>query len=90
MNHITAIREIGHTLGIGGRELQASRVDGIFTGPMATAQLRATTRNGSDVAQPDSQHFWPYGLNCTSEVKSEAALVNHCTIVSAIREDIGL
>ncbi|AUX25433.1 uncharacterized protein SOCEGT47_059800 [Sorangium cellulosum] len=89
MNYITAMHEIGHTLGVGSREFGALVRDGIFTGPKATSQLRAITGNPEDVVHADAQHFWPYGLNYTSEVKSTADLVNHCKIVVAIREDIG-
>ncbi|WP_437954665.1 hypothetical protein WME76_24175 [Sorangium sp. So ce119] len=90
MNHITAMHEIGHTVGVGSREFGALVVDGIFTGPEATRQLRAITGNDADVVHADTQHFWPYGLNYTSEVKTTDDLVNHCKIVAAIREDIGL
>ncbi|WP_433926925.1 hypothetical protein AB3662_28665 [Sorangium cellulosum] len=90
MNHITAMHEIGHTVGVGSREFGALVVDGIFTGPEATRQLRAITGNDADVVHADAQHFWPYGLNYTSEVKTTDDLVNHCKIVAAIREDIGL
>ncbi|WP_437596012.1 hypothetical protein [Sorangium sp. So ce590] len=89
MNHITAMHEIGHTLGVGSFEFVALVKDGIFTGDAATRQLRAITGNESDVVHADSQHFWPYGLNYTSEVKTTDDLVNHCKIVAAIREDIG-
>jgi hypothetical protein len=37
----------------------------------------------------DTQHFWPYGLNYTSEVKSNDDLVSHCKMVSAILKDMG-
>ncbi|WP_437293083.1 hypothetical protein [Sorangium sp. So ce426] len=89
MNYITAMHEIGHTLGVGSREFGALVVDGVFTGEAATRQLRAITGNESDVVHADTQHFWPYGLNYTTEVKSTDDLVNHCKIVVAIREDIG-
>ncbi|WP_437477059.1 hypothetical protein WME75_27525 [Sorangium sp. So ce1014] len=89
MNHITAMHEIGHTLGVGSFEFVALVRDGIFTGEAATSQLRAITGNESDVVHADSQHFWPYGLNYTSEVKTADDLVNHCKIVAAIREDLG-
>ncbi|WP_437730445.1 hypothetical protein [Sorangium sp. So ce1335] len=90
MNHITAMHEVAHTLGVGSREFGALVVDGIFTGPEATRQLRAITGNDADVVHADSQHFWPYGLNYTTEVKTTDDLVNHCKIVTAIRADIGL
>ncbi|WP_437717110.1 hypothetical protein WMF45_12275 [Sorangium sp. So ce448] len=58
-------------------------------GEAATRQLRAITGNESDVVHTDSTHFWPYGLNYTTEVKTTDDLVNHCKMVVAIREDIG-
>ncbi|MGK3987479.1 hypothetical protein WME99_30850 [Sorangium sp. So ce136] len=89
MNYITAMHEISHTLGVGSREFGALVMDGIFTGAEATSQLRAITGNESDVVHADNQHFWPYGLNYTTEVKTTDDLVNHCKIVVAIRADLG-
>ena len=37
----------------------------------------------------DRLHFWPYGLNYSSEVQSEADLTNHCKVVQAIHHDMG-
>jgi len=91
MNHITAMHEIAHTTGVGTTsQYRALIVNGVFTGVNATNQLRAITGNPQDVLKGDSQHFWPYGLNYTSEVKSEDDLINHCKIVNAIRKDLGL
>ncbi|WP_437874640.1 hypothetical protein [Sorangium sp. So ce513] len=90
MNHITAMHEIAHTVGIGSREFGALVVDGVFTGAQATRQLRAITGNDADVVHADAQHFWPYGLNYTSEVKTTDDLVNHCKMVTAIRADMRL
>lgn len=90
MNHITAMHEIAHTAGIGTTTKYTSLIsNGIFTGTNATNQLRAITGNQQDVLKGDKMHFWPYGLNYTSEVKSEADLINHCKIVVAIRRDLG-
>ncbi|WP_437826974.1 hypothetical protein [Sorangium sp. So ce1153] len=89
MNYITAMHEISHTLGVGSREFGALVVDGVFTGAEATSQLRAITGNESDVVHADTQHFWPYGLNYTTEVETTDDLVNHCKIVVAIRTDLG-
>ncbi len=36
----------------------------------------------------DAQHFWPYGLNYKNEVKSDAALLAHSAMATAIRADI--
>ncbi|WP_437566664.1 hypothetical protein [Sorangium sp. So ce542] len=89
MNYITAMHEISHTLGVGSFEFAAMVRDGVFTGEAATGQLRAITGNESDVVHADNQHFWPYGLNYTTEVETTDDLVNHCKMVIAIREDIG-
>ncbi|HEY9063062.1 MAG TPA: dockerin type I domain-containing protein [Pseudobacteroides sp.] len=90
MNHITAMHEIAHTTGVGTTsQYRALIVNGNFTGTNATNQLRAISGNQQDVLHGDSQHFWPYGLNYTSEVKSENDLINHCKIVNAMRKDMG-
>jgi hypothetical protein len=91
MEYITAMHEIAHTVGIGTASQWASHVvNGIFDGAQATAKLRELTGIADDQVHADSQHFWPYGLNYTSEVKSEADVINHCYIVVAIRADMGL
>ncbi|HTQ02818.1 MAG TPA: hypothetical protein VMI54_03135 [Polyangiaceae bacterium] len=90
MEYITAMHEISHTVGIGTDSHWPSLVvNGIFTGQHATDQLRAITGNATDQLNADTQHFWPYGLNYTSEVHSEADLVHHCLMVVAIRWDEG-
>ena len=63
---------------------------GIWTGTNATNQLRALTGDQSAALHADTQHFWPYGLNYTSEVTSPADLVTHCRIVVALRQDLGM
>ena len=89
MNHITAMHEVSHTLGIGDAQWDDMVVDGVFLGVHATAQLRELTGNPEDVVHGDMQHFWPYGLNYTNEVMSEQDLIAHCLMVAAIREDLG-
>jgi hypothetical protein len=89
--HTRAMHEIAHTVGVGTASRWASLLrDGLFTGERATAQLRKLTGKADDVVHADSQHFWPYGLNYASEVKSDADLVGHCLMVVAIRADLGL
>lgn len=97
MVYITAMHEIGHTLGIGTASNWRSLVDipqggssGPWTGTNGNAELRAITGKSTDTLTADTQHFWPYGLNYTSEVKSEADLINHCRIVVAMRKDLGM
>jgi hypothetical protein len=90
MNYITAMHETSHVLGVGDNAFDALIVDGVFTGPAATAELREITGDTTAELHGDNQHFWPYGLNYVSEVMSEADLLNHMRIVVRIREDIGL
>ena len=89
MNYITAMHEISHTVGIGSVDYDGLVKGGVFTGAAATDQMRAITGNVQDVVHADLQHFWPYGLNYTTEVMSPADLVSHCKMVVAIRKDIG-
>jgi hypothetical protein len=89
MNHITAMHEISHVLGVGSNEWDAMIEDGYFTGAAATAELRAITGNPDERLNGDNQHFWPYGLNRTSEVMDESDLLNHLRLVVAIRIDLG-
>jgi len=95
MDYRTAMHEIGHTVGIGQASNWGSFLSGgLFTGSHAAAQLKAIN---AKLATPlytdlhaDTQHFWPYGINQQSEVKSEADLIAHCQMVVAIRQDLGL
>jgi hypothetical protein len=90
MNHITAMHEMSHVFGIGDSKWDSmTTAENIFPGEAATAELRAITGKADDVVHGDDLHFWPYGLNQTSEVKSEADLLNHCRMVMAIRVDLG-
>lgn len=88
MNHITAMHEIAHTVGVGTSGKWSSLiVNGVYTGPNATAAIRAITGDNNAVIKGDRTHFWPYGLNYTSEVKSDQDLINHCIIVDAMKKD---
>jgi hypothetical protein len=91
MQYITAMHEMSHCAGVGTHSRWSSLVsNGKFTGTNATNQLRQITGNQSDTLNADTQHFWPYGLNYTSEVTGESDLINHCKMVVAIRKDLGL
>lgn len=91
MQQVTAMHEISHVLGIGTAPAWASHVsDGIWHGDRATAVLRDVTHDPSAVLHADNQHFWPFGLNYTSEAKSVDDLVGHCLLVTALRQDLGL
>lgn len=89
MNHITAMHEISHVVGVGNPTFDSMIESGIFTGESATSTLRSITGEPDDFLHGDTQHFWPYGLNQVSEVKGEQDLVAHCQLVMAIREDLG-
>jgi len=95
MDYRTAMHEIGHTVGIGQASNWSSFIaNGLFTGEHAAAQLNAINATLSKPLytelHADTQHFWPYGINQQSEVKSEADLIFHCQMVVAIRQDLGL
>ncbi len=84
----TAMHEMAHTMGMGTTsEYKAMFKDGVFQGEKAEALLKEI--DGPDaVLKGDSQHFWPYGINYRSEVKSEQDLINHVKIVNAMYQDI--
>ena len=85
----TAMHEIAHTVGVGTTpQYEAYVSGGIFTGPLATSALRGIEGNDTARLHADSQHIWPYGLNYSSEVKSAAALVDHCLVVGALYQDL--
>jgi hypothetical protein len=91
MNHVTAMHEISHTVGIGTASKWASLVvNGLFTGTNAQAQLLAIPTRDRDTIGADTQHFWPFGLNYESEGQRESDLIAHCEMVMAIRKDLGL
>jgi hypothetical protein len=91
MECVTGMHEIAHAVGVGtAPKWSTYSVGGVFTGANAIAQLRAITGNAADVLHSDTQHFWPYGLNYTSEAHGTADLIDHCLMVTAIRKDLGL
>jgi hypothetical protein len=85
----TALHEIAHTLGIGtSPNWSKYSVDGKWTGQYGIAQLKEL--DGPDaVLHCDRQHFWPYGLNYDSEVKTDSFKRN-VLMVTAMRADMGL
>jgi hypothetical protein len=86
----TSMHEIGHTVGIGSSPFDALVSNGIFTGTNATNQLREITGNATDQVNADTMHFWPYGLNYDSEYHDINDGIDHCKMVTAIREDMGM
>ena len=84
----TAMHEIAHTMGMGTTsDYQSMMVNGVFQGEKAQALLKVLDGEDAEL-HGDSQHFWPYGLNYASEVKSEQDLINHAKIVNAMYQDI--
>nr|MCF0221690.1 RICIN domain-containing protein [Fibrobacter sp.] len=85
----TAMHEMAHTLGMGTTTEYRNMLDGgVFKGEKAQAKLKDLTGDETQVLKGDSQHFWPYGLNYASEVKSEEDLIFHAQIVEAMYQDI--
>ncbi|MDQ2085388.1 dockerin type I repeat-containing protein [Herbivorax sp. ANBcel31] len=88
MNHVTAMHEIAHTVGVGtSHSWRNLIVDGTYAGENATKELRAITGDDSATLKGDGQHFWPYGLNYVHEAETEEDLINHCRIVNAMKKD---
>jgi len=88
MQKITAMHEIAHTFGVGtSPNWPKLLVNGVYTGAKANKVYQSITGNTNDKLKGDGTHFWPYGLNYTSEVKSENDLINHCKIVNAMVKD---
>jgi hypothetical protein len=90
MHFVTAMHELGHVFGVGSNQFKPLVSNGVFTGQMATAEMRRISNDPAATVKSDGTHFWPYGLNYVSEYKSEADLVGHCAIVVAIRKDLGM
>jgi hypothetical protein len=82
------MHEIAHTIGV-GTSSQWSRLisNNTYTGAHGKAALKEIDGPNA-VLKGDNQHFWPYGLNYASEVKSNQDLINHCRIVDAIYKDL--
>ncbi len=88
MDTCTAMHEIAHTVGVGQSSAWFSLVkNGIYTGTYGTEELRNITGVSTDAVHGDSQHFWPYGLNYSSEVKTDADYINRCRIVNQFKKD---
>ncbi len=84
----TAMHEIAHTVGIGTISAWSKLiVNGRYIGTNANKEFRTIIGNPDTVLKGDSQHFWPYGLNYASEVKSTADYINHARIVNAMQKD---
>jgi hypothetical protein len=87
----TAMHEIAHVAGIGYYTFGQMRdSNGIWTGAIANAVLASIPNPRDTQLHADNMHFWPYGLNYASEYENEDDLINHCKLVQAIRQDMGL
>lgn len=88
-NDRVCMHEICHTVGVGTSPQWGKLVvNGVFTGKRATEMLREITKDKDAVVHADRMHFWPYGLNFDTEVKSDDDLINHCKMVEAIYLDL--
>jgi hypothetical protein len=88
MTTCTALHEIAHTVGVGQSNGWFSLIkNGVYTGTHATAQLKKITGLSSSVLHGDNMHFWPFGLNYASEVKTDADFINHCRIINQMKKD---
>lgn len=84
----TAMHEIAHVLGIGTTDVYKKLIiNKVYTGKKATEMLKEVTGDSNAVLKGDAQHFWPYGLNYSSEVKSTQDFINHVKIVNAMQMD---
>jgi hypothetical protein len=84
----TAMHEIAHTIGVGTTSQWSGLIsNNVYTGKNGSAKIREIDGPNA-VLKGDTQHFWPYGLNYTSEVKSNQDLINHCLMVDAIYRDL--
>lgn len=85
----TAMHEMAHIMGMGTTTEYRNMMDGgVFKGEYTQAKLKEITGDPKAELHGDSQHFWPYGLNYESEVKSEQDLIIHCQVVEAMYQDI--
>jgi hypothetical protein len=89
MTVCTSMHEIAHTTGIGTTTQWGTFIsNGNYTGKNALDKLRKITGDPKAVLNGDSQHFWPYGLNYETEVKSTNDFIYHCLIVNAMQRDL--
>lgn len=86
----TALHEMGHVFGVGTYEpIWTNRLSGgQWQGPNGNAELQRYDGPGATI-NGDGSHFWPYGLNFSSEDSPEARR-RHVRIVGAMRSDMRL
>lgn len=88
MNHVTAMHEISHVLGVGASAFRNLVRDGVYHGAAGNAQLQAISGVADDRLRSDGTHFWPHGLNYVSEGENQQDLIHHCLVVEAIVSDL--
>ena len=86
----TAMHEIAHFVGSGTtNEWRANLVSGVWVGTKAKAVIASFSTG--EVLKGDSNsnpiHFWPYGINYRSEVRSATDLIRHAMLVQAMVVD---
>ena len=88
-NARVCMHEICHTVGVGTHgKWQQFLKDGQWQGKRANKVLQELTNDSKAQLKGDRMHFWPYGLNFDSEVKSDEDYLRHAKIVDAIVKDL--
>jgi hypothetical protein len=83
------LHEMGHTMGVGQHGNWGKlMVNGVWQGKRANKLLQEFTNDPKAELHGDRMHFWPYGLNFDSEVKSDEDFIRHAKIVEAMVEDM--
>lgn len=85
----TALHEISHTLGVGQVSAwNTNRSGNTWTGTFAINRVKLFDGPAATLSA-DAQHFWPYGLNQSSE-DGTTNRVRHVKMVAAMRRDMGI
>jgi hypothetical protein len=88
-NTRTLLHELGHVMGVGQhRNWNKLVVNGLWQGANANKLLQEFTKDPNAQLHADRMHFWPYGLNYDSELKSEQDMIRHAMPVQAIVKDL--
>jgi hypothetical protein len=88
-NTRTLLHEIGHVMGVGqDRDWNKLIVDHLWQGREANKLLQDFVHDPQAQLHADRMHFWPYGLNYDSEVKSKEDFIRHARLVEAIVKDL--
>ena len=83
------MHEICHTVGIGTHPKWGQlMVDHLWQGKQGNKVLQELTKDPTAQIHGDHMHFWPYGLNYDTEVKSDEDFIRHAKIVEAMVQDL--